>query len=372
MRKHLNRREFLKLAGLTTLAGGLSAFNVIPAQAGQSIFAPDFARPSEWDHGLIGRIGAKQVDLRAAPNDTSPIVGNRFRDQLIHIYAEVRPPDAPAFYNTLWYRVWGGYIHSAHIQIVRARLNTPAGDISEAGQLSEITVPYTTAYQYSAQAGWQPWRGSKLYYESTHWITAVEVGPDGQPWYKITSELSKTENYFAPAAHLRLIQPAELAPISPDVSADRKHIEVSLNEQTVRFYEDERVVHTARVSTGIPNKRLAPEELQTDTPKGDFRILSKYPSKHMGSLAGGAEVEDRGQFTLPGVPWTSFFHPDGYAFHGTYWHNNFGLQMSHGCINMRNADALFLFRWATPYFQIKDGSYEAWYTPGYGVVVKIF
>jgi len=60
------------------------------------------------------------------------------------------------------------------------------------------------------------------------------------------------------------------------------------------------------------------------------------PSKHMGSVAGGEEVEEQGGFTLPGVPWTSFFKsPGGYAMHGTYWHNNFGLQMSHGCVNLR-------------------------------------
>ncbi|OQX62000.1 MAG: hypothetical protein B5M51_06740, partial [Anaerolinea sp. 4484_236] len=38
----------------------------------------------------------------------------------------------------------------------------------------------------------------------------------------------------------------------------------------------------------------------------------------------------------------------GVAIHGTYWHNNFGYPMSHGCINMRNQDAKWLYRWTTP------------------------
>ncbi|KAA3644038.1 MAG: hypothetical protein DWQ07_18150 [Chloroflexi bacterium] len=43
-----------------------------------------------------------------------------------------------------------------------------------------------------------------------------------------------------------------------------------------------------------------------------------------------------------------FFAPGGYAFHGTYWHNNYGIQMSRGCVNMRNEDAKWLFRWLEP------------------------
>jgi hypothetical protein len=36
------------------------------------------------------------------------------------------------------------------------------------------------------------------------------------------------------------------------------------------------------------------------------------------------------------------------AFHGTYWHNNFGTPMSHGCVNMQPDEAKWLFRWTLP------------------------
>ena len=29
-----------------------------------------------------------------------------------------------------------------------------------------------------------------------------------------------------------------------------------------------------------------------------------------------------------------YFTNEGHAFHGTYWHNNFGTPMSHGCVNL--------------------------------------
>ncbi len=95
----------------------------------------------------MARVATKQVDIRSRPNDEASIVGNRFRDQLIRVYDEVVPADAPKFYNNLWYRVWGGYIHSARLQLVEVNLQEPVRYIPESGWLAEVTVPYTTAYQ---------------------------------------------------------------------------------------------------------------------------------------------------------------------------------------------------------------------------------
>ena len=50
-------------------------------------------------------------------------------------------------------------------------------------------------------------------------------------------------------------------------------------------------------------------------------------------------------YYLPNVEFVSYFYK-GYAIHGTYWHNNFGQPMSHGCVNMTNADASWIYGWA--------------------------
>ncbi|HSQ27646.1 MAG TPA: L,D-transpeptidase [Anaerolineales bacterium] len=358
MRNSLDRRQFLKLSALAL--GGLA-------------FTPAFPRQPEWDQGKLARVATKQVDIRSKPSDDAPIVGNRFRDQLIRIYGEVNPEDAPKYYNTLWYRVWGGYVHSARLQQVEVNLQEPTNYVPEFGWLAEVTVPFTTAYQLQRSGGWTPWRGSRLYYSSTHWLTGVENGPDGRIWYQITNELSSTEIYYAPAEHFRIIKPDEYAPTALNVPAQDKRIEVSLTEQMIRAFEKDELVYSARISSGIPDKRLPEDELPTATPEGRFRIYSKMPSKHMGSVAGGEEVEERGGFTLPGVPWTLFFRmPGGYALHGTYWHNNFGLQMSHGCVNMRNQDALWLFRWTTPVFDpSKIEDHSDWEQTGNGTLVIV-
>ncbi|MFN2126657.1 MAG: hypothetical protein ACK2TU_02255, partial [Anaerolineales bacterium] len=171
MHSKFSRREFLKIAGLSL---------------GNLAFLPVFPRESVRDIGKLARVAVSQVDVRAEPNDKSAIVGNRFRDQLLHIYEEFHPPDAPEFYNTLWYRVWGGFLHSAHLQIVEVNLNNVMDAIKPEGQLFEVTVPYTIAYQHSSWDGWNPWRGSRLYYSSIHWVTGIEEGPDGKAWYQLT------------------------------------------------------------------------------------------------------------------------------------------------------------------------------------------
>lgn len=100
-----------------------------------------------------------------------------------------------------------------------------------------------------------------------------------------------------------------------------------------------------RISSGMPRRTSNPAD-STETPRGTFHVQSKMPSKHMGD---GNLTDDLDAYEYPGVPWTSFFEPVvGIAFHGTYWHTNYGVPMSHGCINMRPEEAKWIFRWTTP------------------------
>ncbi len=105
------------------------------------------------------------------------------------------------------------------------------------------------------------------------------------------------------------------------------------------------VVMDTKISSGMPRRGADPEN-STETPRGTFHVQSKMPSKHMGD---GKLTDDLEAYEYPGVPWTSFFESVvGIAFHGTYWHTNYGVPMSHGCINMRPEEAKWIFRWTTP------------------------
>lgn len=104
-----SRREFLRLSLLGL--GGLA-------------FSPLSSLFQETGFGNLGRIATRQLDLYSQPRDDSPIIGKRYRDQIVNIYEEVISPKGPA-HNPLWYRVWGGYLHSAHVQKVRVQFNQP-------------------------------------------------------------------------------------------------------------------------------------------------------------------------------------------------------------------------------------------------------
>lgn len=341
---HLSRRDFLKLSA-STIAGMVSS--------------PFLSNFGTFDDSLQVRVATKSVSVYSAPNDESLIVGQRFRDELVNVYKEV-DAGSPT-YNPIWYRTWGGYMHRGRLQKVKTLFNEPLTSIPEATrQLAELTVPYTQAMRYTKTYGWQP--NLRLYYGSVHWIDGIDEGPDGEPWYRIFDELVGFP-YHVLAIHLRPIPFEEWSPITPEVPLENKRIEVNLSTQVLTAYEYAKVVLQTNISSGIATIRQNPKDLSTKTPTGQFRIITKYPSKHMGNGNLFATPED---YELPGVPWTSFFHEAGYAFHGTYWHDNFGTPMSRGCVNMRIDEARWLFRWARPSHEP-----DRIYTPGYGTLVVI-
>jgi lipoprotein-anchoring transpeptidase ErfK/SrfK len=113
-----------------------------------------------------------------------------------------------------------------------------------------------------------------------------------------------------------------------------KEIVVSISAQTLWAYEGGQLVIHTLVSTGTA------EVPETTTPLGYYAVHLKYVSQTMrGSISNeDYEVED--------VPWVMYFDHLGNAIHGTYWHNNFGTPMSHGCVNLPLDVAEFLFHWA--------------------------
>lgn len=323
----VSRRDFLKLSAMGM---GALAFNPLKS--------PWLA----YDSSEMGRVAIKSVSVYSQPDDKSSIVATHYRDDLVNIYYDEVSEKGPG-YNPLWYRVWRGYMHSAHIQKVKTILNEPLSTVPATGVLMEVTVPFSQSYRHTKMYGWQ--ENYRLYEESLHWIIGIETGPDGEPWYRIRDELLSAdhENYFAPAVHLRPVSKELFEPISPNVPPDKKMVEVRLDTQTLRAYEDGKEVFKTLISSGVPMTTAKGQT--TETSRGKFNIYAKLPSKHMGGGYFSSSVED---YILPGVPWVSFFVENGIAFHGTYWHNNFGMTMSHGCVNMRTAEANWIYRWLNP------------------------
>ncbi len=327
----LTRRDALKLA---LLALGAVAWR--PFKPYENIAPPPFL-------GLV-RITIDHVPVHREPAFRSPVEDYLGRDQVVRVLEKMISPEGPT-YNPRWYRVPGGYLHTAYTQEVQVRLNPVATAVPEGGQLAEVTVPYTRCWKISPEGEYFPLY--RLYYGSVYWVTGVRLGRYQEPLYEITDDLLKVP-YYVYAPYLRLIRPEELTPLSPDVPPLEKWIEVDLRTQTLRAYEGQTIVLETKISSGIPSDKPTDNGIPTRTPSGRFGVFHKVPSRHMGNGDLTASLE---AYELPGVPWVSFFVDTGVAFHGTYWHDNFGRPMSHGCVNMRNEDALWIFRWTMPAYE---------------------
>ena len=137
-------------------------------------------------------------------------------------------------------------------------------------------------------------------------------------------------------------------PIGSIYAPGRKWIEVSIGMEQMWAYQGSTVITTSLVSTG-----LAPNLTST----GTFYIRSKKPKETMkGFTNDTGEVVSTGDdaqggdglsaYDVPDVPDVMYFSLEGEALHGTYWHNNFGNPMSHGCVNQPLDVAHFMYGWA--------------------------
>ena len=352
MENQFSRRDFLKLGALS-LAG--------------LAFKPSYNFGELMDGENLGRVTIQSVSVYSQPDEESTIKFQRYRDEIFHIYSEIISDKKPT-YNPLWYKVWGGYIHSAHTQRVETRLNPVITTLTEGLHAAEITVPYSQSYLQRQPGVWTPLY--RLYYATAHWVTGVTEGPDGEAWYRIKDEMLMLDSldYYIPASRVRLIPSEEVTPISPDVSPENKRVEVSLDQQELTAYENSQVVLKTKISSGLNYK--PPGEISWNTPTGTFFVQNKMFSKHMGGgqLRDQSKVDTLEEYILPGVAWVSFFEPvNGVAFHGTHWHHNFGTPMSHGCVNMKTEEAKWLFRWLTPAANIEKMS-----TTGMGTQVLVY
>ena len=106
----------------------------------------------------------------------------------------------------------------------------------------------------------------------------------------------------------------------------KRWIEINLTTQRLIAWEGKTWVDAKVISSG---------KASTPTLTGVFEIQDKYRT----TVMRGADYE------VPDVP-HAMFYDGGYAIHGAYWHNSFGTPVSHGCVNMSENAAAWLFGWA--------------------------
>ncbi|MBI4130633.1 L,D-transpeptidase [Candidatus Roizmanbacteria bacterium] len=140
-----------------------------------------------------------------------------------------------------------------------------------------------------------------------------------------------------------------------------KRIEVDLANQRLYAFEGDKLIYNFLVSTGKWGK----------TPIGVFEIWTKIRSTKMS----GGSKELHTYYYLPNVPFVMFFYNaevpkwKGYGLHGTYWHNNFGHPMSHGCVNMKTEEVEQIYYWANPDLQGKSSINSTAENPGTKIII---
>lgn len=354
LQTRMTRRKLLKIGG-----GILASVPFIPAAtpAYAEVSAPVVVEARK----PFGRVTVDGLNVRELPSIKARRLGGYRLNQIIAVTGQTTSDESPTAYNKIWYQTGDGFVYSAYVQPADNTSNTPVA-VDSRGFWGEITVPFTDVYSFPSVDTPVAYR---TYSGCVFKIIDSFMGTNQAIWYQISDEYTG-HNFYVNAEHVRPIPREEFAPISPDVPAEQKRIEVDTKNQVVTAYEAEKLVFTARVSTGASFHMADGTVQDFSTPTGNHRIYMKLPSQHM---VGGA-AGDTDHYDLPGVPWISYFVTRGIAFHGTYWHNDYGTPHSHGCVNMLPEDAKWVYMWTMPAVAYDDRHTSA-QTAASGTLVKV-
>jgi len=353
----MNRRKFLIATGAGLASLALSPFTALAQES-----AP-------WqENALMGRVCLGKVNIRSKPNPNAPTTKEIYDDAVVVWLREV-VGDSPGYGSRRWVETPDGYIYSPRLQPVYYKPNTVVQDLpvvsNERGMWAEVTVPYVDiviANPPIRTPSLKTAQYPRLYYSQVVWIDDMRTGSNGNTLYRINQKYgSYGDLFWASADAFRPITAEEMAPISPNV--ENKKIIVNVTRQTLACYEGSSEVRFARVSTGAKFDYQGNAVDAWSTPLGPHPMFRKLMSLHMSG-------QTTGDYTA--VPWTCFIAIGGVAVHSCYWHNDYGVPRSHGCINVAPDDAKWVFRWTNPSVPIYPGELDVsnqW--PPVGTIVEV-
>ena len=348
---HFTRGDFLNLSGL-----GIGAWTFFPRLKHLGDDFPDSER--------LGRICTEirrgRVNLRKRPDYNSASAGILYEDDVVVWLREVigSRNSRPYRNNQRWVETPEGYIWSANVQPVSDERNEPVEKFlvrgENPGMWVEVTVPYVEAILANPPARhfWVQYRIQnqipiRFYYKQILWVDEIKEDDDGIVWYRINERFgSEGDLFWSPAEAFRPIQEEEVSPIHPDVEDKQIVVNIHEKKQYLSCFEGGTEVYFCRISSGRGKN-------STPATQYGHPFWRKAISYHM-----GGSTDDGIGWDTPGIGWTALFHGEGAAIHSTFWHNNFGERMSHGCVNVRPEDAKWIFRWSNPPVEYKEGKFD--------------
>ncbi len=356
MTRKIDRRQFLKWLAVGATVATLSP--TLYAQAATPIppYPDDDWGNSPWV--LMGR-AINPVSFYEQPSVSSRKVWSCGRDRGFRIFGSVHAPYSS--HNDLWYETFHGYVPSAWVLPIRVYPPQPfISDVGPWGFWGEVSQIYTLARsQPSLKAGVV----YRFYGGTVYHILDSFVDEQGLGWYKIYDDYppGAKRRQWVLAKDMRRITREEMAPIHP--YAKDKRVEVDLSKQLMSCFEGDEVVYTTKVASGLGGEKLF-------TPRGEMAALLKQPSRHMCNIPYEGGPEPLGDiFDLPGIPWNIFFDLSGTAIHGAYWHNDFGIPRSHGCLNVPCESSRWVYRWIEPLGGFEDDFIQGDYKVGTPILI---
>jgi lipoprotein-anchoring transpeptidase ErfK/SrfK len=352
-----SRREFIK----TSLIG-MGALAFMPLYLNENQATASIIPVPDWPKAdILGRVCRGKVEIKAKPSFESDTTKVIYDNAVVAWQREViGEPNLNIGKNRRWVETPDGYIFAPQLQQVKNLPNQPLINLPAAstgnGMWAQVTVPMVNVSLANPPAKSSLLKDNPnapfgLYYGEIYWIDDVRT-VDGQVQYHVTEKHgSPGDMFWADASGFRQLTEQDLKPINPGV-ADKKVV-VNVSYQTLSCYEGNHEVYFCRVSTGAKFDASGNAVDKWSTPVGLYHsIARKYVSIHM---AGGSRASG---YELFGVSWTSIFATGGVAIHATYWHNNYGEPMSHGCVNASTEDAKFVYLWSQPEVPYEAGKIE--------------
>ncbi len=164
-------------------------------------------------------------------------------------------------------------------------------------------------------------------YNPNDYQTTLKVGSG----YQVSQPISRN----ATRKEIEASQSPDVVYLDTSVPDGVRWIEIDLSEQKLVAYQGNTPVMITQISSG---RETGTDKLvrYTETVTGRYKVQKRYEAARMAGPG----------YDTPNVPYIQYFFR-GYAIHGAFWHNEFGMPVSHGCINMRVEEARQLFAWAT-------------------------
>ena len=352
----ITRRDFLKLVGNTAMLSVVRPWNYFNLINNYDFPASD----------NLGRI-IETMNYRTQPriDDYTKLNKQAYQDEVVSIGSEIVSANPDFNYPNMqrWFETPDGFLFAGYVQPVKNLTNEPINNIPKniPGFWAEVTIPFVDLLLDNPPAK-APWLNDvlaragtpRLYYSQVVWIDQVKTGDTGQMLYRFEENGGRSEGatggsygdiFWADGKAFRPLTDNDISPIHPEVDPNTKKVIVDITRgvNTLSCMEGDTEVYFCRCSPGAKfNSDGTPVDNWTTIP-GEYKTQWKTVSIHMSGGSTGAGYD------TPAVSWATFFDSQhGMAIHSAFWHNLFGEQVSHGCVNVTPEDAKWIFRWTSP------------------------